>query len=146
MGPVFRLWVLAIAVRMYACSILLLGVDVEPFRRDVAAFLSACRAIVQHPRNVFGTIVLQAGKKPVGTINYFQGILEVYFIIRFVPPPICLLAAIAPGSVCADDKVGENGFERVLWLQGEIDVDPTPLHKFLERYAVYHGSGFIFER
>ena len=61
MGTVFRLWVLAIAVQIYACFILLLGVAVEPARRDFAEFLSACCAIVQHPLNLFGPIVLQAG-------------------------------------------------------------------------------------
>ena len=69
MGTVFRLWVLAIAIKMYACFILLLCVAVEPARRNVAEFLSACCAIVQRPRNMFGPIVLQAGKKPVRIID-----------------------------------------------------------------------------
>ena len=64
MATVFRLWLLAIAVQMCACFILLLGVVFESARRDLVEFLSACCALVQVPLNTFGPIVLQPGKKP----------------------------------------------------------------------------------
>jgi hypothetical protein len=48
MGTVFRLWVLAIAVQIYACFVLLLGKAGEP-ARDFTEFLFACCGIVQHP-------------------------------------------------------------------------------------------------
>ena len=63
MGTVFRLWVLAIAVQIYACFVLLLGKAGEP-ARDFTEFLSACCGIVQHPLYLFGPIALKAGKKP----------------------------------------------------------------------------------
>ena len=36
MGAVFRLWVLAIAVQVYACFVLLLQVAGEPARHDLS--------------------------------------------------------------------------------------------------------------